>query len=59
MKTIGQIVVILVVSLLAALLVWPRKKKHPGSGCGPGCMCHAKDHSDCQNPEKKAKSESE
>ncbi len=59
MKTIGQFAIILVVSLLAALLVWPRKKKHPDGGCGSGCMCHAKDHSDCSNPENKAKSESE
>jgi hypothetical protein len=58
-KTIGQIAVILVVSLLSALLVWPRKKKHPEGGCGPKCMCHAKGHSDCPNPENKNKSELE
>ncbi|MEN6307300.1 MAG: hypothetical protein ABFD91_06040 [Anaerohalosphaeraceae bacterium] len=58
MKMMAQLAVILLVSLLAALLVWPRKKKHPG-GCGPGCMCHSRDHSDCPNPENKAKTDSE
>ena len=47
MKTIGQFAIILVVSLLVALLVWPRKKKHSSGGCGAGCSCHLKDDSQC------------